>query len=62
MSIETSRVSLPGSGDARRFASVCSAVMQYASTRRLSANHFGLPQKLPGAVIRFRPDPSGRMT
>src|SRR5437870_2035593 len=60
-SIDTSRVSLPASGDALRLASVCSAVMQYATTWRLSAIHFGLPQKLPCSVIRFNPDPSGRM-
>src|SRR6185295_10288267 len=61
-SIDTSRVSFPGSGDGRRFASVCSAVMQYATRRRPSAVHLGLPQKLPCSVIRFRPEPSGRIT
>src|SRR5262245_636703 len=61
-SIDTRRVSLPGSGAGRRFASVCSAVMQYAITWRLSAVHFGLPQKFPGGVVRFRPDPSGLIT
>jgi hypothetical protein len=35
--------------------------MQYAITRRLSAVHFGLPQKFPCSVIRFSPEPSGRM-
>jgi hypothetical protein len=35
--------------------------MQYAITRRLSAENLGLPQKLPGSVIRFSPLPSGRI-
>src|SRR5437870_72132 len=61
-SIDTIRVSFPGSGAGRRLASVCSAVMQYAMTWRLSADHFGLPQKLPCPVIGFNADPSGRMT
>src|SRR5205807_1695133 len=60
MSIETIRVSSGCSGTARRLLSVCSAVMQYVMMRRLSAVHFGLPQKLPCALIRFSPEPSGR--
>ena len=63
MSIDTSRVSLPGTGLARRLSSVCSAVMQYAITWRLSGAHFGLPQKFPCSVIRFSPrHPGGRRT
>src|ERR1700730_18090482 len=62
MSIDTRRVSLPGSGAARRLASVCSAVVQYAMIRRLSVDHFGLPQKLPCSVTRFTLEPSGCTT
>ena len=59
ISNDTRRVSLPATGLATRLASVCSFVMQYAITRRLSAVHFGLPQKLPCSLTRFRPVPSG---
>ena len=58
MSTETIRVSSGCSGTARRLSSVCSAVMQYTTTPRLSAVHFGLPQKPPGAARRCRDDPS----
>jgi hypothetical protein len=36
--------------------------MQYATTRRLSLIHFGLPQNPPPVVTLFNPDPSGRIT
>ena len=61
-SIETRRVSLPGLGAGLRFASVCSAVMQYVTTVLLLRQNFGLPQKLPCGVMRSSPDPSGCTT
>src|SRR5579872_2665998 len=59
VSMDTRRVSLPGSGAGRRFARVCSLVMQYAITWLLSLIHLGLPQKSPLLVIFFNPEPSG---
>ncbi len=58
------RVSWPfsGLGLGRLVSSVSSRSMQYAITRALSAENFGLPQKLPCSPIRFSPVPSGWMT
>ena len=38
---------------------VSCGVLQYAITRRPSADHFGLPQVAVWSVRRFTPEPSG---